>query len=87
MMNDFGIADSRMMGYWLDDVPVHTDNADVLASAYVRDGGVLIVLGSWSGEDEVVDLTLDLTRSASSSRCASLDFAKSLEVGKVLPSP
>ncbi|MGD8817773.1 MAG: DUF6067 family protein, partial [Acidobacteriota bacterium] len=60
MMNDFGIADSRMVGYWLDDVPVHTDNPDVLATAYVRDDGVLIVLGSWSDEDEVIDLRLDL---------------------------
>ena len=60
MMNEFGIADSRMMGYWLDEVPVHTDNADVLATAYVREDGVLIVLGSWSDEDEVVEVTLDL---------------------------
>jgi len=60
MMNDFGIADSRITGYWLDDVPVHTDNPDVLATAYVRDDGALIVLGSWSDEDEVVNVTLDL---------------------------
>jgi hypothetical protein len=60
MMNEFGIAESRMIGYWLGDVPVHTDNPQVLATAYVRDDGVLIVLGSWSGEDEVVELTLDL---------------------------
>jgi hypothetical protein len=32
MMNEFGIADSRMIGYWLDDVPVHTDNPEVLAT-------------------------------------------------------
>jgi len=32
----------------------------VLATAYVRDDGVLIVLGSWSDADEVIDLTLDL---------------------------
>ena len=60
MMNEFGIADARMMGYWLSDVPVRTDNPDVLATAYVREDGVLIVLGSWSDEDEVVEVTLDL---------------------------
>jgi len=48
------------MGYWLDEVPVRTDNPEVLATAYVRDDGVLIVLGSWSDEDEVVEVTLDL---------------------------
>jgi hypothetical protein len=60
MMNEFGIADSRLIGYWLDGVPMHTDNPEVLATAYVRDDGVLIVLGSWSEEDEVIDLRLDL---------------------------
>jgi hypothetical protein len=60
MMNDFGIAEARMTGYWLEDVPVGTDNPEVLATAYVRDDGVLIVLGSWSKSDELVDVTLDL---------------------------
>ncbi len=60
MMNDFGIADSRMLGYWVDGAPVTTGRPDVLATAYVRDGSVLIVLGSWSDEDQAVDVELDL---------------------------
>jgi hypothetical protein len=59
MMNDFGIADSRMMGYWLRDAPVRTGRDDILATTYVRDDRVLIALASWSDADEVVRLELD----------------------------
>ncbi len=59
LMNDFGIADSEMRGYWLDDTPVRTGNPLVLATTYVRPDGVFIALGSWSDTDEVVDLTVD----------------------------
>ena len=59
MMNDFGIADSRMRGYWLTDTPVRTGNPRVLATTYVRPGESLIVLASWSDRDETVSLDLD----------------------------
>jgi hypothetical protein len=59
LMNDFGIADSEMRGYWLADAPVRTGNPRVLATTYVRPDGVFIALGSWSNADEVVDLALD----------------------------
>ena len=59
MMNDFGIAESRMRGYWLADTPVRTGNPRVLATTYVRDSDSLIVLASWSDRDEVVSLELD----------------------------
>ncbi len=61
LMNDFGIAESRMLGYWLEDAPVSTDHPRVVATTYARPGGVLIALASWSDEDEVVDLTVDLS--------------------------
>jgi hypothetical protein len=61
LMNDFGIADSRMLGYWLDDAPVTTDNPRVLATTYVRADGVLIALASWSEKDETVRLSVDPT--------------------------
>jgi hypothetical protein len=59
MMNEFGIAESRMLGYWVDDAPVTTDNPRVLATTYVRADGVLIALASWSERDETVQLTVD----------------------------
>ena len=45
--DDFGMADTRMFGYWVGDSPVKTDDPDVLATAYVRKGGALIALASW----------------------------------------
>jgi hypothetical protein len=59
MMNEFGIAESRMLGYWLDDAPVTTDHPRVMATTYVRPDGLLIALASWSEEDEIVRLTLE----------------------------
>jgi hypothetical protein len=60
MMNDFGIAQSRMLGYWLDDPPVRTGNPRVLATTYVRDDGTaLVALASWSERDETVTLEVD----------------------------
>ncbi len=59
MMIEFGIADSRMLGYWLDDAPVTTDNPRVLATTYVRSDGVLIALASWSERVETVSLAID----------------------------
>ena len=59
MMNDFGIAESRMKGYWLEDTPVTTDRDRVLATTYVGPDAALIVLASWSDRDEVVDLSVN----------------------------
>ncbi len=59
LMNDFGIDESRMLGYWLEDTPVTTDHPRILATTYVREGSALIALASWSGQDEVVDLQVD----------------------------
>jgi hypothetical protein len=58
MMNDFGIDESRMVGYWLD--PVSVDRSGILGTAYVRPGQVLIALASWSDQEEVISLDLDL---------------------------
>ena len=60
MMNDFGIAESRMLGYWLKNTPVRTDHPRVLATTYVGPAAALISLASWSEEDEIVNLSVDL---------------------------
>jgi hypothetical protein len=59
MMNEFGIAESRMLGYWLEDTPINTDHPRVLATTYVNTEAALIALASWSGVDEIVTLSLD----------------------------
>ena len=59
MMNDFGIAESRMLGYWLEDTPVTTDHPRILATTYLRPEGALVALASWSEADEVVSVSAD----------------------------
>jgi hypothetical protein len=59
MMDEFGISESRMLGYWLEDAPITTDNPRVLATTYVRADAVLIALASWSEIEETVRLTVD----------------------------
>lgn len=59
MMTDFGIADSRMLGYWLKDAPVRTGDPDVLATTYSKPGGALVVLASWADSDRRVYLDID----------------------------
>jgi hypothetical protein len=48
--DEFGIGEARMIGYWSADCPVRTDNPDVPATAYVREGKTLISLASWATE-------------------------------------
>jgi hypothetical protein len=60
MMSDYGIAESRMLGYWLENAPVRTDHPRVLATTYARSDAILIALASWSDTDEVVQLSVDL---------------------------
>ena len=60
MMAEFGIAESRMLGYWLENAPVRTDHPRVLATTYARSDAVLIALASWSATDEVVELSVDI---------------------------
>jgi hypothetical protein len=55
----FGITDSRMIGYWVADSPVRTDNAEVLATAYVKPKKAMLALASWAKEKVSVRLKID----------------------------
>jgi hypothetical protein len=57
--DDFGISDSKMMGYWASSCPIHTDNPDVLATAYVYKEKVLIALASWADNSVDIHLKID----------------------------
>ncbi len=57
--DEFGIADSRMIGWWVPANPVKTGRDDVLATAYVRDGRTLVALATWAKEPVDVRLTID----------------------------
>ncbi len=57
--DEFGIGDSRMVGWWEKECPVRTGRDDVLATAYVKPGKTLIALASWAPEKTEVRLQLD----------------------------
>jgi hypothetical protein len=55
----FGMADSRMIGYWVSNNPVQTDNDSVLATVYMRKGSVLVSIASWARERQIIRLRFD----------------------------
>jgi hypothetical protein len=57
--DEFGIGGARMIGYWSPDCPVKTDNKDVLATAYVKEGAALVALASWAAEPVQCRLRID----------------------------
>jgi hypothetical protein len=60
VQDEFGIADARMVGFWDEKPLVTTSERDVLATAYIREGKMLISLASWAKERKNIRLRLDL---------------------------
>jgi hypothetical protein len=58
----FGIADAEMHGYWERDPPVTTDQKDVLATVYIKDGKTLVAIGSWNDKPVNAKLKIDWER-------------------------
>ncbi len=47
-LRNFGIEDSRMLGYWHPECPVTAENDQVRATTYIReDGSVMVALATW----------------------------------------
>ncbi|MBN2416337.1 hypothetical protein JXO52_10870 [bacterium] len=59
MWDEFGIAESRMIGYWVKHCPVRTGRPDILVTAYSRKNAALFSLASWSAQDETIRLAVD----------------------------
>jgi len=57
--DDFKIQESEMFGYWSPRCPVKTDNKDILATAYVKQGKALVSIASWAQADANVRLAVD----------------------------
>ncbi|MBD8900216.1 glycoside hydrolase domain-containing protein [Rhodanobacter sp. DHG33] len=56
----FGIEKADMIGWWVHDTPVKTDNANVLATSYVRKGDkTLVSIASWAPQQVSVKLRID----------------------------
>jgi hypothetical protein len=58
LWDDFGIEKSEMIGYWSKDVPVKTDNKDILSTVYKRKGRVLVAIASWAKKTVNIKLNI-----------------------------
>jgi hypothetical protein len=58
----FGIADTQMHGYWERNPVVTTDQKNVFATAYVKDGKTLVAVGSWDEKPVNAKLNIDWKR-------------------------
>ena len=57
--DDFGITESRMLGYWVPYCPVKTNRADVKATVYQREGKTLVSIASWAKNTVKAELKID----------------------------
>ncbi|MBN2376660.1 MAG: hypothetical protein JXD22_09670 [Sedimentisphaerales bacterium] len=57
--DEFGIEQAKMIGYWVSDCPVRTDNPDVLATVYQREGKTLVAVASWAKEAVEIKLQIN----------------------------
>ncbi len=57
--DDFGISDSRMLGYWHSKNPVSTDNPNVLSTVYLKDNEALLCLYNFNDKSESFKLNVD----------------------------
>ncbi len=58
LWDEFGITESRMVGFWDERPAVTTNQKDVYATAYIKKGKTLIAIGSWV--DAPVDINLNI---------------------------
>lgn len=59
LWDDFGMQGAKMIGYWVRNNPVKTDNAAVKATVYKKNGKALVSIASWAGTDTDVALNIN----------------------------
>ncbi|KQC02339.1 glycoside hydrolase domain-containing protein [Pedobacter sp. Hv1] len=57
--DNFGMKGTKMIGYWSENCPVKTNNGEVLATVYQKQGSALVAIASWADQDVKVALTID----------------------------
>jgi Family of unknown function (DUF6067) len=57
--DEFGMRGTKMIGYWVDDNPVKTDNDKVLVTIYKKKGKTLVSVASWANDDLYVQLKIN----------------------------
>ncbi|OQP60470.1 hypothetical protein A3860_33665 [Niastella vici] len=59
LWDEFGIQQSRMIGYWDPNIPVKCNQDDVKVTVYQKEDKLLIVYASWAKEDLHIGLSLN----------------------------
>jgi hypothetical protein len=59
LFDQFEIANSEMLGYWVDRSPIKTNTTGIKSTIYLNGGKALIAIGSWSARNEYVQLVID----------------------------
>ncbi|MBQ7182093.1 MAG: hypothetical protein IJR87_12500 [Bacteroidaceae bacterium] len=62
LWKEFGIEEAQMIGWWDDESAVLTSDPEVKATAFVRQGRVLVAVGNFSAQEKSVSLTFDWKR-------------------------
>lgn len=57
--DEFGMKDSKMIGYWSDNCPVSTSNKNVLATVYKKNKSALVSIASWDSIETQFTLNID----------------------------
>ena len=91
--DDFGMLGTKMIGYWVDDNPVKTDNEKVMATIFKKKGKVLIAIASWANEDAHVQLKIDwkklgidsLKATITAPEVKNFQFKKSFKINEKIP--
>ncbi|MGV8134880.1 MAG: glycoside hydrolase domain-containing protein [Mangrovibacterium sp.] len=62
LWDSFGISTSEMSGFWDDRPAIITDQKDVYATAYIKQGRTLVTIGNWADKPVKVRLNIDWKR-------------------------
>lgn len=69
----FEMEGSKMIGYWVSDPPVTTNNKNILATVYLKKGKALVSIGSWADTDTTVYLNIDWKKLGINSEKANIE--------------
>jgi len=59
LWDEFGMQQTRMIGFWVPSSPVKTGNPSVLATVYQADGRALVAVASWAKDPTEIKLSID----------------------------
>jgi hypothetical protein len=57
--DDFGMQGTKMIGYWVENNPVKTNNPEVPATIYKKEHSVLVSIASWAKDDATIKLKIN----------------------------